>query len=173
MKRDKVPQSWNPIEAVDLNKAEERWIQTIQQNCFSEELRVINNADVPEGSKTPLLLPAHHRFTELLIQSIHSCIFHNGIRETPQCSERKLLDHPREGNSEESLTEVHCVQETSRSSFFNIWLSRVTTRPSSQLQCSTFCQHWCRLCGASLCKEFRLPSRMCVYLHVQQHVQSI
>ena len=97
--------------AVDLNKAEERWIQTIQQNCFSQELRVlksvksgypsthcvinqlnldlddkakirchgrINNADVPEGSKTQLLLPAHHKFTELLI---HSCVFHNGIRE--------------------------------------------------------------------------------------------
>ena len=41
-----------------------------------------NHADIPEDSKTPLLLPTHHQFTELLIQFIHSCIFHNGIRET-------------------------------------------------------------------------------------------
>ena len=102
----------NPLEAVDLNKAEERWIQTIQQSYFSEELHVlksgrpstnrvinqlnlglyntglirchglINNVDIPEGSKTPLQLPTRHRFTELLIQSIHSRVFHNGIRET-------------------------------------------------------------------------------------------
>lgn len=83
----------------------------MQQNCFFEKLKVlkcksvvnrvinqlnlglddkglihccgrINHADIPEGSKTPLLLPTHHRFTEPLIQFIHSCIFHNGIRET-------------------------------------------------------------------------------------------
>ena len=42
----------------------------------------ITHVEIPQDSKTPLLLPTHHRFTELLIQSIHSCIFHNGIRET-------------------------------------------------------------------------------------------
>ena len=112
MNKGKDLQPWTPVEAGDLNKAEERWVQTMQQNCFSEELKVlklgnattnrvinqlnlgldekglircrgrINHADVPEGSKTPLLLPTHHRFTELLIQFIHSRIFHNGIRET-------------------------------------------------------------------------------------------
>ena len=27
---------WTHVEAGDLNKAEERWVQTMQQNCFSE-----------------------------------------------------------------------------------------------------------------------------------------
>ena len=112
MNENRAVQTWIPLEAVDLNKAEERWIQTIQQNRFSEELKIlksgrpssnrvinqlnlglddkglirchgrINNAAIPEGSKTPLLLPTRHRFTELLIQSIHCQVFHNGIRET-------------------------------------------------------------------------------------------
>ena len=39
----------------------------------------INSADIPEGTKSPLLLPTRHRFTALLV---HHQIFHNGIRET-------------------------------------------------------------------------------------------
>ena len=110
--KTKDPQPRTPIEAGDLHKAEESWIRDMQQNCFSEELKVlksgnpttnrvinqlnlglddkglirchgrINHADIPEGGKTPLLLATRHRFTELLIQFIHSRIFHNGIRET-------------------------------------------------------------------------------------------
>ena len=112
MNKNRVVQMWTPLEAIDLNKAEEGWVQTIQQNCFSEELKIlksghpsinhvinqlnlglddkgsicyhgrIDNAAIPKESKTPLLLPARHRFSELLIQSIHHQVFHNGIRET-------------------------------------------------------------------------------------------
>lgn len=110
-KKGKVPQSWTPTEITDLTNAKERWIQAIQRNCFSEELKLlksgrnssnrlinqlnlglnqkgfircqgrINGADVPEGSKNPLLLPTRHRFKVLLILSIHCQIFCNGIRE--------------------------------------------------------------------------------------------
>ena len=34
---------WTPLEAIDLNKAEEGWVQTIQQNCFSEELKILKS----------------------------------------------------------------------------------------------------------------------------------
>ena len=101
MNKGKKPQSWTPVEAGELNRAEEKWIQTLQQNCFSEELRVlrsgkpttnhvinqlnlgldnkdlirchgrITHAEIPQDSKTPLLLPTHHRFTTT-INSIHS-----------------------------------------------------------------------------------------------------
>ena len=112
MNENRIVQMWTPLEAIDLNKAEERLVQTMEQNCFSEELKIlksghpssnrvinqlnlgldvkgsicyhgrINNAAIPEESKTPLLLPARRKFSELLIQSIHHQVFHNGIRET-------------------------------------------------------------------------------------------
>ena len=42
----------------------------------------LSNAEVPESSKNPILLPSRHRFTELLIRERHEGIHHQGIRDT-------------------------------------------------------------------------------------------
>ena len=42
----------------------------------------IDHATAPEGSKTPILMPTRHHFTELLIMHRHNQVFHDGIRET-------------------------------------------------------------------------------------------
>ena len=68
----------NPTTDHLINQLNLRIDKKGQIRCYGR----INHADIPQDSKTPLLLPTHHRFTELVIQSIHSCIFHNGIRET-------------------------------------------------------------------------------------------
>ena len=99
------------LTAADLLKAEEVWVKTIQLLFFSDEIKSlrngsnatitmkqlnlfqdekdiircqgrINNAAVAEGSKQPILLPPHHRFTELFIREKHFKVLHNGIRDT-------------------------------------------------------------------------------------------
>jgi len=42
-KKGKVPQSWTHIEAANLIEAEERWVRTIQQSCFLEEIKVLKS----------------------------------------------------------------------------------------------------------------------------------
>ena len=42
----------------------------------------IDNSTVSEGSKTPILMPTRHHFTELLIMHGHNQVFHDGIRKT-------------------------------------------------------------------------------------------
>ena len=42
----------------------------------------INNADLSDDCKTPILLPSRHEFTNLLIRRAHNQVFHDGIRET-------------------------------------------------------------------------------------------
>ena len=42
----------------------------------------INNASLSDESKTPILLPLKHYFTELLILENHLIVHHDGIRET-------------------------------------------------------------------------------------------
>ena len=53
MNKGKEPQSWTPVDVGDLNKAEERWVQTTQQNCFSEELRVLKSGNPRAASYWP------------------------------------------------------------------------------------------------------------------------
>ena len=43
MNENRAVWTWTPLEAVDLNKAEEGWVQTIQQYCFSEELKILKS----------------------------------------------------------------------------------------------------------------------------------
>ena len=42
----------------------------------------LNNAPLPVNSRNPILLPAKHKFTRLLIKQSHESVKHNGIRDT-------------------------------------------------------------------------------------------
>ena len=42
----------------------------------------INHSALSSTSKTPVLLPSNHYFTELLIKERHKMVHHDGIRET-------------------------------------------------------------------------------------------
>jgi hypothetical protein len=44
--------------------------------------RRIGNSSQQKESKQPILLPATHYFTELLIKEQHEVVHHNGIRDT-------------------------------------------------------------------------------------------
>ena len=181
-KKGKNPQSWIPIEAVDLSKAEERWIQTIQQNCFSEEFKLlksgdqiknnrritqlnlfldkenfircrgrVSNADVPEVTKSPLLLPARHRFTSLLVQSVHNNIFHNGIRETLNAvRERYWIIRGRETVKQVLRRCVVCRKYQG----YSLTTPKVAELPPDRVaDAPPFCEHGSGFCGATLCEE--------------------
>ena len=98
--------------ASELNKAEQYWIQSIQGKMFASEISHlkhpsppkpiradqfnlflseesvlkckgrIGNANVPESSKTPVLLPTRHPFVDLLILHVHVQVKHSGIADT-------------------------------------------------------------------------------------------
>ena len=99
------------LTAIDLLKAEEAWIKTIQWSSFPDEIESlrkgskativmkqlnlfqdekgiircqgrINNAVIADCCKQPILLPPHNRFTELFIREKHFKVLHNGIRDT-------------------------------------------------------------------------------------------
>ena len=98
------------ITAEDISSADHKWTQTIQSNSFSTEWQRLHNGEdkvimkhlvlfmdrdkiircegrinqstLPVSSKNPILLPAKHLFTTLLIQNRHQLVHHNGIRET-------------------------------------------------------------------------------------------
>ena len=59
-----------------------------QLNLFQDEKGIIrcqgriNNAVVADCCKQPILLPPHHRFTELFIHEKHFKVLHNGIQDT-------------------------------------------------------------------------------------------
>ena len=42
----------------------------------------LGRGKLPFDTKLPILLPNSHRFTELVIQSAHEKVYHNGVRET-------------------------------------------------------------------------------------------
>ena len=42
----------------------------------------LNNAPLPVNTRNPILLPAKHEFTHLLIKQSHECVKHSGIRDT-------------------------------------------------------------------------------------------
>ena len=98
------------LTATDIETAETMWIKSVQQSSFDSELQSfgghsvatllqkhlnlfldkegvvrcqgrIDHSIVPESSKTPILMPKHHHFTELLIMHRHNQVFHDGIHE--------------------------------------------------------------------------------------------
>ena len=44
--------------------------------------RRLNNASLPVNTRNPVLMPAKHEFTHLLIKQSHKSVKHNGIRDT-------------------------------------------------------------------------------------------
>ena len=42
----------------------------------------LNQSDLPDNAKNPVLLPTKHHFTELLTIKRHRAVHHNGILET-------------------------------------------------------------------------------------------
>jgi len=99
------------LAAADLTTAEMLWVKSIQAVSFAPEIQAlqqsgprsplnpqldlfldsdevvrcqgrISNADLPSSSKTPILLPSHSHFTNLLIQQKHCEVLHNGIWDT-------------------------------------------------------------------------------------------
>ena len=99
------------LTATDIERAETMWIKSVQRSSFDSELQSfgghsvatllqkqlnlfldeegvircqgrIDHSAVPESSKTPILMPKCHHFTELLIMHRHNQVFHDGIRET-------------------------------------------------------------------------------------------
>ena len=89
--------------AEELGDAERLWIthaqtQLIQAKHFStwqKQLDLfiddkglwrcggrLHNADIPYGTKHPVLLPRDHRFTLMIVQDAHERVGHNGVRET-------------------------------------------------------------------------------------------
>ena len=99
------------LTAIDLLKAESSWTKTVQGSSFAPELQSLRRGDkptliqkqlnlfldnegiircrgridkatLPESNKTPILMPSHHHFIDLLIRQGHDRVFHNGIRET-------------------------------------------------------------------------------------------
>ena len=95
---------------MDLREAESRWVKSIQRSSFAEEYRRLlsgesviykgqlilylnddfviccrgrlNQSDLPSNTKNPILLPTKHGFTELLVQSKHFAVHHDGTPTT-------------------------------------------------------------------------------------------
>ena len=91
------------ISAEELNTAKKLWICDLQKtfslsvefNKTKESLGVYEHEDrylrckgrlgrgkLPFDTKLPILLPNSHHFTDLVIQSAHKKVYHNGVRET-------------------------------------------------------------------------------------------
>ena len=42
----------------------------------------LGQADIPYTTKHPLVLPKNHYFSTLVVRQVHSCVMHNGVKET-------------------------------------------------------------------------------------------
>ena len=42
----------------------------------------LNNASISDSSKTPILLPSRHYYSDLVIRESHERVFHNGVKDT-------------------------------------------------------------------------------------------
>ena len=98
----------NRLTATDVLRAERIWTKAVQEHSFDAELQslcgsgiitllqklvvdqqgiihckgCIDHLTVTENSKTPILMPTPHHFTDLLIHDRHNQVFHDGIWET-------------------------------------------------------------------------------------------
>ena len=98
------------LTAEGLSKAEQMWTKTVQRRCFSQEAQKLargikevkikqillymdtegiirckgrlGESSLAEGANNPILLPAKHQYTTLLILEHHKIVQHNGIRDT-------------------------------------------------------------------------------------------
>ena len=100
------------LNADDLKLADITWVRSVQARSFAIDRQTLvrgtegnqrvrqfnlyidddgillrckgrlNNADISQESKNPVLLPARHRYTELLIRERHERVHHNSVRDT-------------------------------------------------------------------------------------------
>ena len=99
-----------PLDATEISRAEKLWTANIQRtkyrdiidciekkrsNNLSSQLGLyldtdrllrcrgrLENAEVCAGARHPLLLPKHHRYTDLVIQMYHKTSLHTGCSQT-------------------------------------------------------------------------------------------
>ena len=98
------------LTAEGISKAEQMWTKTVQKQCFPQEWQELTRgikevrmkqiilyldtqgiirckgrlgeSSLSEGANNPILLPAKHKYTTLLISEYHKVVHHNRIRET-------------------------------------------------------------------------------------------
>ena len=100
----------DPLDALDIEKAEKHWIEYVQKQCFNEIIGAIlknkthnlksqlgvyldttgllrysgrlKHADICEGARKPSLLPRQHRYTESVTEKYHQSQLHTGTAQT-------------------------------------------------------------------------------------------
>ena len=84
------------ISATELNTAEHYWVKVAQTNLhvpkqvssFQDENGVLRfqgrlgNAPIPLTARHPILLPSHHRLTELIVLDTHQNVKHAWVKDT-------------------------------------------------------------------------------------------
>ena len=108
--KSKTTSKSETFNAVNLKRAEEAWVRSIQLNSFPNEYGKLisennvvyksqlilfltenklircrgrlNEAKLPAHMKNPLLLPTRHPFTDLIINERHQRVHHNGVQQT-------------------------------------------------------------------------------------------
>ncbi|CAB4035747.1 Hypothetical predicted protein, partial [Paramuricea clavata] len=103
------------VTANELRAAEKLWVNTIQASNFEDERSYlqgvskkepllvrqldlfldeegtircqgrIDKSSLPMTTKRPILLPARHFYTQLVIRNCHEVVHHNGVKETLNC----------------------------------------------------------------------------------------
>ena len=55
-----------------------------QLDLFLDEkgLLHLNNSSMSDSSKTPILLPSRHHYSDLVLRECHDRVFHNGVKDT-------------------------------------------------------------------------------------------
>ena len=105
------PRKSGLLTADEIQRAETLWIEDVQREKFPDEIRSLkkqtkentlarqltlfldedriircggrlHNAPLEFDTKFPILLPSHHRFTNLVIYNAHSRVFHSGLQST-------------------------------------------------------------------------------------------
>ena len=107
---NKIQVATGPVQASEMDRAEKLWIAHIQSLYYGDLLECIKgnkphnlktqlgvyidddgllrchgrieNADLDENAKQPLLLPKADRFTELLIDTLHRKMYHSDVAQT-------------------------------------------------------------------------------------------
>ena len=95
--------SKGPLTAEELKTAEMSWIKEVQRsliklpkyekmkrslNLFNDDKNLIRcggriqESNLPDETKFPMLLPNNHDFTRLIVLRCHAEVIHNGVHET-------------------------------------------------------------------------------------------
>ena len=70
------------------------------------------NADIPYGTKYPILLSKQHFFTTLIVRNAHDSVMHNGVKDTLTEFRAKFLDCEGEELHQVNYTQLCPLPET-------------------------------------------------------------